>query len=532
MTYIRSIHVRLMAVLLLGLSLFGLAPSIPTASAVATYVPISSHTCVTHSFQYHSTLIYAYPSDKPNQEATEVPRILEQFARAQDTLYASAKRRGVLASYKMLCNAQLQPEVVVVQLPTPSAATSFDTITTDLRAYGYNLPTTLYWVDFDGSWTACGKANAFLHDIPGSTNAHNQGNRFAVSFREPSTNVPCNVLQHESAHAMGAVQASAPHAVPGGHCADGGENDILCNGTQPCLNALPTNPNAKAFDCNNDDYFDPHPPTGTYLTTHWNLGGCAQHWIELSSCPSELGTVTYDSAHPAITYTGSWTHNTGVPNTMGGTLSVSSQINAGASLTFEGSSITVFYSMGPTADRMSVFIDGQGAGIQAHNPDNRRQVAFTYDNLGAGQHTILILHSPTNNGTTSLDGFAVTIGRVGAGSYDNTHAQLRYSGAWTHTTAVAGAVNSTISRSQNATDTVRFTFVGNTLWYVYDKGPDHGVALVTIDGVPQANIDQYSSVIGRPREVTYWNLGPGVHVVSITQAGAAFITIDRFVVEP
>lgn len=563
MDLVRSNHIRLLVVLLLLLPALGLYSRTAIASATTpdddiaatSYVPISSHTCVPDLLLHHSVLIYAYPYDKPNQQATEVPRIREQFAYAQDTLYAAAKHRNTSASYKIRCNAQLQPEVLVVQLPTASTADSFDTIKTDLRALGYHSNAALYWVDYTEFMQQNGKDVCGLGDLvqdndqPDLSNPNNQGNRFAVSFKQPSTNGPCNVLQHEATHTMGAVQRSAPHhtSVPdaAGHCSDGAENDILCNGTQSCPGILPTQPNQpsppKAFDCNNDDYFDPHPPVGSYLATHWNLGSCAQNWIELSSCSSKVGSITVDNTHPSISYTGSWTHQTAVPNTLGGTLSASSQINASASLTFVGTSITLFYSMGPTADRISVFIDGQSHGaLQTRDPDIRRQVARTYDNLvTAPTHTILIIHSPTDGGSFSLDAFAINIAKVGPGSYDNTHAHLRYSGAWVHATSASGASNETISWSRDATNVVRFTFVGNTLRYVYDKAPNRGIALVTIDGIPRANIDQYYGTTVRPQQTTYNSLGPGIHVVTISPIGytsgaltSPYITMDRFIVEP
>jgi hypothetical protein len=52
---------------------------------------------------------------------------------------------------------------------------------------------------------------------------------------------------------------------------------------------------AKKFDCNKDDYFNPRPPTGNYLYTHWDLGFCANAYILRNGCitaPRNLAATT------------------------------------------------------------------------------------------------------------------------------------------------------------------------------------------------------------------------------------------------
>ena len=44
------------------------------------------------------------------------------------------------------------------------------------------------------------------------------------------------------------------------------------------------------FDCNFDDYFHPAPPTGSYLSDHWNLGAPFNRAVQ--GCSFRTGTLT------------------------------------------------------------------------------------------------------------------------------------------------------------------------------------------------------------------------------------------------
>jgi hypothetical protein len=136
-----------------------------------------------------------------------------------------------------------------------------------------------------------GVAVRYDDDSPGAGNASNEGGLSAIVWvplgqaapaQDPSGFWPEGML-HEMAHTIGAVQWSAPHTThtPGGpafygHCWD--EWDVMCYQDGPApAHALsydcPNSPDVigQEFDCNRDDYFNPAPAVGTYLSTHWNL---------------------------------------------------------------------------------------------------------------------------------------------------------------------------------------------------------------------------------------------------------------------
>ena len=80
---------------------------------------------------------------------------------------------------------------------------------------------------------------------------------------------------HEIMHVLGAVQLSAPNSTGNGHCNDG--IDPLCysdggpNSAQKLV--CPSTPYRPGglLDCNADDYFGVNPPSGTYLSNHFNI---------------------------------------------------------------------------------------------------------------------------------------------------------------------------------------------------------------------------------------------------------------------
>ena len=91
-------------------------------------------------------------------------------------------------------------------------------------------------------------------------------------------------MLHEITHNLGAVQWSAPHSTQPaglqdpryGHCWQG--SDVMCyledaGAAHAMRNDCPRIGGAipQVYDCGRDDYFNPAPPPGSYLATHWNV---------------------------------------------------------------------------------------------------------------------------------------------------------------------------------------------------------------------------------------------------------------------
>jgi hypothetical protein len=80
------------------------------------------------------------------------------------------------------------------------------------------------------------------------------------------------------------------------------------------------------------------------------------------------------------------------------------------------------------------------------------------------------------------------------------------------------------------------SFAGTQVSYVAATGPDRGVALVSVDGVPDQRVDLYSATAGR-RVVTVTDQIPASHTVTVQSTGGknpastgTAISLDEFVV--
>ncbi len=127
---------------------------------------------------------------------------------------------------------------------------------------------------------------------PDVANVHNTGGLTSVLWvpdvAPPGANPngwwPEGVL-HEMTHNMGGVQWGSPHSSqPAGgsnytysHCWDG--RDVMCYQDGPSMShaysstvcAALSGALQQTYDCGQDDYFNPAPPPGSYLATHWNV---------------------------------------------------------------------------------------------------------------------------------------------------------------------------------------------------------------------------------------------------------------------
>lgn len=144
----------------------------------------------------------------------------------------------------------------------------------------------------------CGIATAPRDDRHGARNRVEHATGYARVDR------PCwgtgdqgyrSTAAHELVHTLGAVQASAPRATPGGHCTD--EWDLLCYAdddqvkvTHRCVDGLggtehEGDHNDRLLDCGGDDYFHPHPPAGSYLARHWNVADSSYLRLDAAATP-------------------------------------------------------------------------------------------------------------------------------------------------------------------------------------------------------------------------------------------------------
>jgi hypothetical protein len=151
-----------------------------------------------------------------------------------------------------------------------TSMSSVTAMTAALRAAGYTSPDRKYLAFADRADTQnCGESSNASDDTPGPGNRNN-GTSYTFFYRSVASTICWNPILalHETLHGLGAVMASAPHYIPGGHVSDC--FDVLCQsatGTRVCDAHTD---GTRIVDCNKDDYFHTNPAPTSYLATHWN----------------------------------------------------------------------------------------------------------------------------------------------------------------------------------------------------------------------------------------------------------------------
>lgn len=244
-----------------------------------------------------------------------------------------------------------------------------------------------------------------------------------------------------------------------------------------------------------------------------------------STLPPYSGPGTYDDQSTAISYGGlapNWLTFNPATNAGFSTISRTGTIGSRAHIALGPSTvnkITLFYTTGPDRRNADVYIDQVKVGsINAQTTEYRRQVGKTWAMTSATSHSFEVRFGP-NAGLFDVDMFAVNIATVGSGTYNDTHAQLRYFGTWVPTTGISGAYNDDHTISNTAGSLFRFAFDGNQVTYYYTTAYNRGKAAITIDGVDKGYIDMYTLLTYRQQSTTFNNLGPGTHVLNVHVTG-------------
>ncbi len=245
-------------------------------------------------------VIYARPSgiDSPDR-FSQFANVIQGQAKSLSTLVysTSGDRKSIRFDLGTSCGAA-NVDIQSIQLPrtlsyyrtltATSSPSRFKAIIDDVRALVPNTAQKrnyLIYADYlgGGSFPAAGQAELYPDDSA-TNNAADIGGWRAVVYGTGgqyfSSNDPSFadlVPLHEASHNLGAVQDSAPHSTQAGHCND--EWDIMCyadlgpvgDPNDLTFDTTCGSLSVQAYDCKQDDYFNPAPAGGSYLATHWNL---------------------------------------------------------------------------------------------------------------------------------------------------------------------------------------------------------------------------------------------------------------------
>jgi hypothetical protein len=229
--------------------------------------------------------------------------------------------------------------------------------------------------------------------------------------------------------------------------------------------------------------------------------------------PSE--TTRSEETNPAITYTGIWTQGDTSRAWSGGTAAVSNAASARATLSFSGTGVSWIGFRGPQTGIARVFLDGAPVEPPVDTFATTEQVQvvlFTRTGLASGTHTLAIEVTGTKNAASTdtfivVDAFDVT-GGGGAPPpsgtvrrFEETEPSLSFTptytrdpvGVWKQSVSHAWSGGGTAAASTAAGTQARFTFTGQSVSWIGFKGPQAGVARVSLDGGAAESLDLYSS---------------------------------------
>jgi hypothetical protein len=242
--------------------------------------------------------VYAVPADRPDR-FDEVIGSIRQWAADVDAVFqASAAKTGGVRRIRFVTDGACNLDVQHVRL-TATGDDTFENTIAEFSAQGLNASDRKYLVWMD-STVLCGIATYYVDDRKTSENLNN--GRSGVPGSIARTDSGCwglgargqSIEAHELMHSLGAVQPTAPHASPAGHCSDSADRMCYQDGTVlRLLNTCSTDHGAM-FDCGSDDYFSTAPRAGNYLAARWNTADNAF----LSSDPSEIGVPVPPSVPP------------------------------------------------------------------------------------------------------------------------------------------------------------------------------------------------------------------------------------------
>jgi hypothetical protein len=274
-------------------------------------------------------VVYAYASDQANHFTTWRDSLQADVSRIEQYLaLQTGGRRALRFDMGTSCGPQYL-DITVVALPQPSSyyfdsasfpdQSTFDHLAQDVWGALGALPgprdvfILTEGLTSDPTW---GIAEVTGDDRASASNISNGGG-FTASMWTPAGEAPNpmgwqpTVMLHEITHNLGGVEQSAPHHTSGWHCWDG--SDVMCyddgsSGSQYYTTSmcLPNGGNAitDTYDCGHDDYFNPDPPAGSYLATHWNLydsdffGSCSQ--LGMACGDNIVPTIPVNTAPPSV----------------------------------------------------------------------------------------------------------------------------------------------------------------------------------------------------------------------------------------
>lgn len=160
---------------------------------------------------------------------------------------------------------------------TTASQDDFSKIVSGAMRAGHDEINEKYLIFYDDPAYYCGLGQVRDDDRHSVKNINNLGRMYSVLYGPRCWNAMPAL--HETAHTMGGIQGSAPHATSRWHCFD--RSDVMCydDGSSDYRSSM-TPCSRQIFDCRYDDYFDARVRRG-YLARHWNIGWTGNRFLQV-----------------------------------------------------------------------------------------------------------------------------------------------------------------------------------------------------------------------------------------------------------
>ena len=255
----------------------------------------------------------------------------------------------------------------------------------------------------------------------------------------------------------------------------------------------------------------------------------------------------FEESDPRLHYSGAWTH-VAAPEASGGAVQRATARGAAVEFVFPGSEVKWVTTRGPDRGIAQVFIDDHFRGtIDLYAAQEQFQsYVVSYLSLASDQsHTLRIVVTGERRGASSGSAVDVDAFIVGAAEapdtlrFEDTDPSIRYSTASAGWSAVREdrASGGSVRRATQAGAVAELAFTGPTVLWFTSRGPDRGIARVTIDDVVRDPIDLYRSTVSYQETFLFENLSDGPHTIRIEATGtrsgsatASIVDVDAFVV--
>jgi hypothetical protein len=250
---------------------------------------------------------------------------------------------------------------------------------------------------------------------------------------------------------------------------------------------------------------------------------------------------------PHIAYTGTavvpdWTAFDMSRAWSGGTATTSKQPGAQATFTFTGTGISWIGAFGPQLGIARVTLDGAVSTINTYSPDEHIQAeVFTQQHLADTSHTLTIEVTGLQDQASMsplivVDGFEVT---MSGARHQDTDPAIAYGAGWIQDNRDKAYSEGASAESNTTGAQATITFTGTGIRWIGARGPQCGIARISLDGAFVEDFDTYSETEG-PQSTDFFKDGlpSRTHTLTIEVIGKraissnAWILIDAFDVIP